>query len=141
MSGKSISEVFDVEPYQAPLPSAPIVDPAGAIEHDAEYASDNIRKLIEIGMGAVEDAAHVARDSESPRAYEVVSTMIKNLTDMNLQLMDIHGKKQDLNRNTTGTNTPQPGASVTTNNAFFVGTTKELNDLIMKRMSGNGDIV
>ena len=136
---KAISEVFDVEPYQQPTPQAPMVQ-GDEIQHDAEYASDNIRKLIEIGMGAVEDAASVARDSESPRAYEVVSTMIKNLTDMNLQLMDIHGKKQDLNRG-NGT-TPQQGVgNVTTNNAFFVGTTKDLNELIMKRMSGNGDTI
>ena len=138
---KAISEVFDVEPYQPPLPTAPVVDPQKAVEQDAEYASDNIRKLIEIGMGAVEDAAHVARDSEQPRAYEVVSTMIKNLTDMNLQLMDIHGKKQDLNKGTGANNQSQGVSNVTTNNAFFVGTTKDLNELIMKRMSGNGDVV
>ena len=138
---KAISEVFDVEPYKPELPSAPVVDQNNAVNQDAEYASDNIRKLIEIGMGAVEDAAHVARDSEQPRAYEVVQTMIKNLTDMNLQLMDIHGKKQDLNKGAgTGTN-PQAVGNVTTNNAFFVGTTKDLNELIMKRMAGNGDVV
>lgn len=136
---KAISEVFDVEPYQPQMPQAPVVQ-GDEIQHDAEYASDNIRKLIEIGMGAVEDAAHVARDSEQPRAYEVVSTMIKNLTDMNLQLMDIHGKKQDLNRG-AGTNNQPVAGTVTTNNAFFVGTTKDLNELIMKRMAGNGDTV
>lgn len=136
---KAISDVFDVEPYHPNLPQAPVIQ-GDEIQHDAEYASDNIRKLIAIGMGAVEDAACVARDQESPRAYEVVSTMIKNLTDMNLQLLDIHGKKQDLNRG-NGTNAQQGVGNVTTNNAFFVGTTKDLNELIMKRMSGNGDSV
>ena len=139
MSQKSISEVFDVEPYQPPLPAAPKVEPNEAIEQDAEFAADNIRKLIAIGMGAVEDAAYVAKDSEQPRAYEVVQTMIKNLTDMNLQLMDIHGKKRDLNSSGPA-NVQQNQSGNVTNNAFFVGTTKDLNELIMKRMAGNGDV-
>jgi hypothetical protein len=62
--------------------------------------------------------------------------MIKNLTDMNGQLLDIHQKKRQLLA-------PDPlsggqGPASVTNNAIFVGTTKELNEIIMKRMLENG---
>ena len=89
-------------------------------------------------MGALKDAADVALNSESPRAYEVVSTMMKNLTDMNLQLMDIHGKKKDLSASSTPAATP---GTITTNNAIFVGTTKDINELIMQRLQNGKDTI
>lgn len=132
---KAISEVFDVEPTPPTEIIIPPVDKSKSeVNQDADYAKDNIKKLIEIGMNSVEDAAAVARDSESPRAYEVVSTMIKNLTDMNLQLMDIHGKKKDLNTTESAAPASNGSSNITTNNAFFVGTTKELSELIMNKM-------
>lgn len=131
---KSISEVFDVEPYR----KKPGEDRANVdLDDDIEYVAKNIRKLIDIGIESVENAAGVAEESETPRAYEVLSDLIKNITVMNLQLMDMHTKKKELKK----TETPgAPGqdllpASSVTNNAFFVGTTKELNDIIMKRIN------
>lgn len=137
MSDKAISEVFDIEPLPKTEIAVPIVSQGEEVNHDATYAANNIRKLIELGMGAVEDAAMVARDSESPRAYEVVQTMIKSLTDMNLQLMDIHSKRKDLNSTVAADTQPNSPQNVT-NNAFFVGTSQDLNTLIMKRLSENG---
>lgn len=135
---KSISEIFDVEPVSTNLPAVPIPTQEDIIQSDATYAADNIRQLIEVGMGALKDAADVALNQESPRAYEVVSTMMKNLTDMNLQLMDIHGKKKDL----SATNTTAPAApGSVTNNAIFVGTTKDINELIMQRLQNGKDPV
>lgn len=133
---KQISDVFDVAPVVKQFPIAPSVNPNTEIEDDQKYAADNIRQLIEIGIEAVKEAAAVAEQQESPRAYEVVSTMIKNLTDMNGQLLDIHQKKRQLLA-------PDPlsggqGPASVTNNAIFVGTTKELNEIIMKRMLENG---
>lgn len=129
MMSKAISEVFDVEPYKRNQRED---QEKVELEDDVDYVAKNIRKLIDIGMDSVENAAAVAEDSESPRAYEVVSTMIKNITDMNLQLMDMHSKKKELQRGETGQNVV-PGS--VTNNAFFVGTTKDLNDIIMKRLN------
>ena len=134
MSDKAISEIFDVEPQPRTEIIVPVVNQAEEVDHDAAYASNNIRKLIELGMCAVEDAATVAKDSESPRAYEVVQTMIKSLTDMNLQLMDLHSKRKDLN---AATDSKQNTQQNVTNNAFFVGTTKDLNELINKRLANN----
>lgn len=133
---KGISEVFDVQPYERKTPIAPTPEIGNELRSDLDYVSANIRQLIEIGLESVKSASNVAEDSESPRAYEVLSTMIKNLTDMNLQLIQVHEKKQSLqtqNQTTAGAST---GSNVT-NNAIFVGTTKELNDLIMKRISKN----
>ena len=62
----------------------------------------------------------VAKESEAPRAYEVAATLIKNLSDLNKDLMEIQKRKQDL----TGESTKNKNINV--DKAVFVGSTTEL---------------
>ena len=66
----------------------------------------------------------VARESEHPRAFEVLSGMIKNISDVNDRLMDLNKKKKDLDRKEEIKNIAK-----TTNN-LFVGSTAELQKLL-----------
>ena len=135
---KCISDIFDVEPYNREIPTPYHPEPGDELQSDIDYASTNIRQLIEIGISSVKSASNLAEEQENPIAYEVVGTMIKSLTDMNLKLIQLHEKKQTLmtkSTDTTARNTSQAGN--VTNNAIFVGTTKDLNELIMKRISQN----
>ena len=131
---KKISEVFDVEPVRSDV-SLPIVSQEispgdeGVID-DAELARKNIREMLDVGNRALENAYEVAVQSESPRAYEVLSTMLKTMSDMNSQLLDIHEKKKK-----ALTKPEQQTANTqVTNNVAFVGTTADLNKLIMDRL-------
>lgn len=133
---KSISEVFDVEPYNRQSPVPPTPELGAELQSDLDYAQANIRQLIEIGLESIKSASDVAEESENPRAYEVVGAMLKSLTEMNLQLIQVHEKKQSLSTKTIQQQLPSQSGNVT-NNAIFVGTTKELNELIMKRVSNN----
>lgn len=139
---KSISEVFDVSPHSKNIPVPPVPEVGTELQSDLDYAQANIRQLIEIGLASVKSASDVAEDSENPRAFEVVGAMIKSLTEMNLQLIQVHEKKQTLTDKRSGFQQNQQdqknaqGSNIT-NNAIFVGTTKELNELIMKRLSSN----
>ena len=133
---KSISEVFDVEPYNKQVPLPPTPELGAELQSDLDYAQANIRQLIEIGLESIKSASDVAEESENPRAYEVVGAMLKSLTEMNLQLIQVHEKKQSLSTKTIQQQLPSQSGNVT-NNAIFVGTTKELNELIMKRVSNN----
>jgi hypothetical protein len=127
---KKISEIFDIEPVKPPeLPT--VYEPNQDVNDDAELARKNIIKLLEIGNNAVEEAAQVANSSEAPRAYEVLSNMLKTLSDMNSQLMDIHEKKKKIK----GPEVQQPAPGTVTNNIAFVGTTAELNKIIMERLN------
>lgn len=125
---KKISEVFDVTPVPSALPV--VLDQS--IGEDADEARKNVRSLVATGMKAIEHAFEVSVQSESPRAFEVLSTMMKTVADMNSQLLDIQEKKKKLNNSETQ---PQQNGSVT-NNAIFVGTTSDLNKLIMERLNG-----
>ena len=91
-----------------------------AIDDDAEYARVNIRALITKGNLAMDNLLHVAKESEHPRAYEVAANMLKNLADMNKDLMEIQKRKKDLLPHETKSN------SMNIDKAVFVGSTTEL---------------
>lgn len=137
---KAISEIFDVEVTETRMPLVDVQTDRASdaalsdVKSDAAFAQDNIKQLIEIGMESLREAAAVATTQESPRAYEVVSTMIRGLSDMNIQLLDIHAKKKAIQEEN-----PKSQIGQTTNNAFFVGTTKDINEIIMKRLGKSNE--
>ena len=63
---------------------------------------------------------------DSPRAYEVVATLIKTLADTNKDLIDLAKKTKEIER-LDGVEAPQ-----TINNNLFVGSTTELQKLLKK---------
>ena len=68
---------------------------------DYEYSRDTYYELIEKGKDALESMIDVARESEHPRAFEVLSGMIKNISDVNDRLMDLNKKNKELNTKET----------------------------------------
>jgi hypothetical protein len=56
---------------------------------------------------------------------------MKTLAEINISLLETHERQKKLREGTATQNQPN---SVVTNNIAFVGTTKELNDIIMKRL-------
>ncbi len=121
---EKLSEVLDVEPITIEEPEVlPVV--SSSIEDDAEYARKNIRTLIEKGSLAVDGILHVAKASDHPRAYEVAAGLIKNLSELNKDLMEIQKKKQELNPQEK-----QQKGGISVDKAVFVGSTTELVKLL-----------
>lgn len=96
------------------------------IKNDYEYSRDTYYELIEKGRESLEDMIEVARASEHPRAYEVLSGMIKNISDVNDKLMDLNKKNKDI----TTEKEPAQIAGSTTNNNVFIGSTAELQKML-----------
>ena len=94
------------------------------VENDFEYSKRTYYDLIEKGQGAIDDMVDVARNLEHPRAYEVLSGMIKNVSDVNDKLMDLNKKKKDYYQKNMKT------VEGTTNNNLFVGSTTELQRML-----------
>jgi len=113
----NLSEILDVEPITI---ENEVVAVQNVIDDDAEYARVNIRALITKGNLAMDNLLHVAKESEHPRAYEVAANMLKNLADMNKDLMEIQKRKKDLLPHETKSN------SMNIDKAVFVGSTTEL---------------
>lgn len=127
---EKLSEIFDVEPI--PLKEKKIskqiveVKSQSPVETDTELARENIKELINKGQQAVDELAVIARDSQHPRAYEVMATLLKNMSDMNKDLLQLQKQKKDLMV------TSEKTGDVNVNNALFVGSTAELMKLIKK---------
>jgi hypothetical protein len=106
-------------------------DKENNIENDYEHSRDTYYDLIEKGRESLELMIQVARESEHPRAFEVLSGMIKNISDVNDKLMDLNKKHKDINKPEESVNALPNG---TTNNNVFIGSTTDL-----QRMLGNLD--
>jgi hypothetical protein len=102
------------------------------IEDDYEVSRNNLRVILQQGQEALNKALEVAQQSEHPRAFEVVGNLMKQLADINQQLLDLHQQKQKLDEPSKAEKAKQ----VTNNNAIFVGSTAELNKLIKNMAKG-----
>ena len=116
---QTLSEVLDVEPIK--YTSSEIIETKTPIEDDADFARSNIRDLIQKGNVAIDNLLQVANASEHPRAYEVAAGLIKNLGDLNKDLMEIQKRKRDLDPTQSKNN-----STTNIDKAVFVGSTTEL---------------
>ena len=129
VQGKIVEQALPVvvaeQPKKEVISGAPNDE---SIDADYEYARENLKLFIEQGKVAMENIIFLAKEGESPRAYEVVGQLIKTLSDTNKDLLDLGKKVKDLKSKKDDTQQPQ---HVT--NALFVGSTAELQKLIGKR--------
>jgi hypothetical protein len=102
------------------------------IEDDYEITRNNLRLILQQGQSALMKALDVAHQSEHPRAFEVVGNLMKQLADVNQQLLDLHQQKQKLDAPTKEGSKKE----VTNNNVIFTGSTAELNKLIKNMAKG-----
>ena len=116
---QTLSEVLDVEPIE--YQTTEIVQVKTPVEDDAEFARTNIRDLISKGNSAIDNLLQVANASEHPRAYEVAAGLIKNLGDLNKDLLEIQKRKRDLDPTQSKNN-----STTNIDKAVFVGSTTEL---------------
>ena len=132
VQGKIVEQALPVivaeQPKKEVISGAPNDE---SIDADYEYARENLKLFIEQGKVAMENIIFLAKEGESPRAYEVVGQLIKTLSDTNKDLLDLGKKVKDLKSKKDDT-TQQPSSQHITN-ALFVGSTAELQKLIGKR--------
>lgn len=98
------------------------------VEQDFEYARGSLIDTIEKGREALSSMLDIAGQSQHPRAFEVVATLVKTLADANKDLLELSKRKTDL--------TGESASPTTVNNNLFVGSTAELQKLIKKQQNG-----
>lgn len=105
-------EVVDVKTLSVPEDISP--------EADFEFARKNMRELLKKGSQAVDKILLVADATDHPRAYEVASNMIKQLGDMNKDLLALQKTRKELSPDS------MPQTTVNVDKAVFVGSTADL---------------
>ena len=134
---KTLEDIFDVTPQIVPVEqsvtanSTDIVTIVPGIEitldtdlrDDYQKSRENLQDIITQGKDAMDEILKIAKESETPRAFEVYGGILKNVVEANkeLILMQKQMREMDAKKSTNNTNIDK---------AVFVGTTKELQDFL-----------
>lgn len=89
---------------------------------DYDFSRDQYHTLIEKGNEALEELLAVAKESESARAYEVTAQLVRTLADTTKELLELQKTKKEIEKEVKDPKT--------VNNSLFIGSTKELQDLL-----------
>lgn len=114
-SDKTISDALDI--------AEPINDSIILSENESDdynFARKNIRSILERGTVALDRMIEVADLSQHPRSYEVVSTLIKSLSDANKDLLELSEKKGRIEKSKNHSETQ------TINNNLYISTNELL---------------
>ena len=107
-------QVIDVAPTRNEV--KPYV-PQTTTEEDFDYARSNLKEVIDKGGEALQQLIDIADQSQHPRAYEVIATLMNTLVGANKDLMDLSKKKKDIKTKTN-----------------YYGTLNKIDSLCMKSL-------
>jgi hypothetical protein len=105
-------------------------------DDDYEYTRETLYDLIEKGREGIEEMIEVARQSEHPRAYEVLAGLIKDTANTSEKLMDLHRKIQTIDQMML----PAPEKQSNTTNNLFIGSTTELQRML-KDLNNENEVI
>lgn len=120
---------------------AAVMETTADVKDDYEFSREKYRELVEKGMTAIDSMTELALQSDHPRAYEVLGGMMKSVSDMTDKLMSLHKNVDSLNTQ-KGKQQPQQSAGGTvTNNNVFVGSTTDLQRMIIAQQAKAATII
>jgi len=97
------------------------------VKDDYDFSRRTYRDLIQTGTRSLDVLAELARESEHPRAFEVLSKTIKDIGDTTEKLMKLQKDKADI------TKEERDEAKKVTNNNVFVGSTTDLQRMLLQK--------
>lgn len=120
----NITEFFNVDEEKQQLDYIEPIVHSDDIKKNtlADYHStrESMKTMIVRGTAMIDDLIQVAKESESPRAYEVLSGYMKTIADMNKSLMEIHKDTKEI------TEIKDESPKEETNNYVYIGSTEDL---------------
>ena len=158
---KDIEEVLDILPEDSEKKDLTEVEESSIIEvqdekdefseemqesrrKDYKFARKNLKNAMDIGNEALEDLIEIAKSSQQPRAYEVIATLVKNVSDASDKLMDVNKKLHEIEiiaepeKNLKNMDKLELNQQ---NNTYYVGSTADLQELINNTMSEDNNVI
>jgi len=129
-----LDKLFDIAPQTTPenLPAiAPETGKNIDQEDDYQLARSTLRNLIYKSENTLDDMIELAKNSEHPRTYEVAGQLIKTVSDVAKDLIELQKKVKDLKDGD-----PVSAKNVTNNNVVFAGSTAELFKMLKNKDDG-----
>lgn len=120
---ESLDEKFNTQVTTIPEKVEPEV-----LEDDFQQARLALKNMISKGQTAVDEIMHIARQSDNPRAFEVVGQLIKTVGDAAKDLLALQKTKKEI----SGTKNKEdiPPQIGTQNNILVTGTTNDILNMI-----------
>lgn len=119
-------EIMPPETQEIAVHSKPPEELPIDTKEDYELSRETFRSLINKGNAAMENLTDLAKESESPRAYEVLATMMRTIADTTKDLYDLQKKTKDLRGIDAPGKKVLDTGDINIDKAVFVGTTTEL---------------
>jgi hypothetical protein len=105
------------------------------IDDDYNFSRETYKDLVDKSNKAIDGMMELALQSEHPRAFEVLSIMLKNTSDMTEKLMILQKQKKEIKRKEK--KDEDPSATVTNNNLFLGSVTELQKHLIAQTKEKN----
>ena len=106
-------------------PPKPVAPENVDVDTDFETGRNELYKMLEKGNTAIDGILNLAKEGEHPRAYEVAGQLIKTVSEVSQNLLDLQDKLKKVKE------VPNTGPKNVTN-ALFVGSTTELQKMLKK---------
>ena len=118
----------------------PVQESPQAVDHlqdDYEASRETYKELITKGNEAIDLMMELAKDSQHPRAFEVLATLLKTQADNNDKLLELQKRLRALKE-------PEKGSIKSpnvTNNNVFVGSTTDLQRFILDQNKNKPKVI
>ncbi len=135
-----LENTFNIEKTVKPKVTRKTVEPEVNITRESEVDSDyyyirsNLYKIIEVGQEALQEALELARDTEHPRAYEAVASLIKDLSTATDKVMNLQKNVKEIKES-------KPTKETNVTNNTIIGTTSDIIHMLKKGISSDLDEV
>jgi hypothetical protein len=118
-----IDKTFEVEVLPKKTSTEVLVPEDKDPDIDFETGRKNLYNLLDKGNEAIDGILSLAKEGEHPRAYEVAGQLIKTVSEVSQNLLDLQDKLKKIK------DIPDKGPKNVTN-ALFVGSTTELQKML-----------
>ena len=102
------------------------------VDSDYERVRRDLFDLAGQGDEAIELMLELARESEHPRAFEVLGQLIKQNAEIGEKILKLHKTKKEVDKED---DLPALGATGATNNNVFIGSTAELQKMLRDELT------
>ena len=111
-------------------------------DEDYRLVRHTLRNLITKGNDALDEIVTIAKQNESARGFEVVSTLIKTIGETSKDLYTLQKQKKDLREPDPASDPRKKNAeSINVEQAVFVGSAAELLSAIKKQREDGSNTV
>lgn len=111
-----------------------VIEEKSDLDEDYEKTREKLNDLIDKGSIAIDRMMELATELDSPRAYEVVATLVKTTSDVSKELISL----QESIKKIKGEKVKETNVNSGTVNNVFVGSTTELQRLMKEMKTKEG---